>query len=221
MSSSSPILTPRGLLCAELSDQAPENRSHGGRRRVVRARTCLQRMHSRARDALAQQQPPLLSRASQQKHDPAAYGCCRSNPSSHHEAYISPAVCDSAGYASTSGSNRPSHFVRCGWFWAWGAVGATVAAGLVSLGPVALIPATVAGAAMARSGNAQRSIFGLLAGVGLLSLFVAYVQRDGPGTTCWHIATGTGCDQHLSPIPWLVVGLLLVLGAVVGQIRQR
>ena len=51
----------------------------------------------------------------------------------------------------------------------------------------------------------------------LLSLFVAYVQRDGPGTTCWHTATASGCDQHLNPMPWLVPVVLLVLGAIFGQ----
>ena len=47
-------------------------------------------------------------------------------------------------------------------------------------------------------------MFGLVTGVGLPLLVVAYVQRDGPGTTCWHTATTAGCDQHLNPIPWLV-----------------
>lgn len=73
---------------------------------------------------------------------------------------------------------------------------------------------------MSRSRTGLQSAFGLLAGAGLLSIFVAYVQRDGPGTTCWHTATASGCDQHLNPIPWLVVGLLLVLGAVLAQTRH-
>jgi hypothetical protein len=121
-----------------------------------------------------------------------------------------------AAYSST----QPSHLARCGWFWAWAAVGGAGALGLISLAPIALIPATIAAAAMARSRNSGESLFGLLAGPGLLSLFVAYVQRDGPGTTCWHTATASGCDQHLNPIPWLVVGVLLVSGAVIGQMRQ-
>jgi hypothetical protein len=91
---------------------------------------------------------------------------------------------------------------------------------MISLGPIALVPAMIAGTAMARSRSAHRFPFGLLAGAGFLSLFVAYVQRDGPGTTCWHTATAAGCDQHLNPIPWLVAGLLLVVGAVLGQSRQ-
>jgi hypothetical protein len=42
---------------------------------------------------------------------------------------------------------------------------------------------------------------------------VAWVQRDGPGTTCWHTATGGGCDQHLNPLPWLVIGIALFVAA--------
>jgi len=72
---------------------------------------------------------------------------------------------------------------------------------------------------MAPCRNSEQSLFGLLAGAGLLSLFVAYVQRDGPGTICWHTATSAGCDQHLNPIPWLVAGVLLIVAAVVSQMR--
>jgi hypothetical protein len=73
---------------------------------------------------------------------------------------------------------------------------------------------------MSRSRTGSRSAFGLFAGAGLLCLIVAYVQRDGPGITCWHTATASGCAQHLNPIPWLVVGIVLVAGAVIVQTRQ-
>ena len=73
---------------------------------------------------------------------------------------------------------------------------------------------------MSQRHTARRAAFGLLAGAGLLSLFVAYVQRDGPGTTCWHTASASACDQHLNPIPWLVVGLVPVVGAVLAQSRR-
>jgi hypothetical protein len=65
-------------------------------------------------------------------------------------------------------------------------------------------PALIIAALIARSPTARRSMFGLVTGVGLPLLVVAYVQRDGPGTTCWHTATTAGCDQDLNPIPWLV-----------------
>jgi hypothetical protein len=112
------------------------------------------------------------------------------------------------------------HSARCGWFWAWAAVGMLAVLGLVSLGPIVLAAAALAGAALAWSPMARRSALGLLAGVGLLALLVAYIQRDGPGTTCWRTATATGCDQHLNPIPWLVVGVLLIVGAVIAQARR-
>ena len=112
---------------------------------------------------------------------------------------------------------RPPHPIKCAWFWAWAVVGATAALGLVSLGPLALIPAVIAATVLTQNASARRSAAGVLAGAGFLLLYVAYVQRQGPGTTCWHTATATGCDQHLNPIPWLVVGLALVIGGVLAQ----
>ncbi len=109
-----------------------------------------------------------------------------------------------------------------GWFCAWGAVGAAAALGIVSLGPLALVPAILAAAIMLRHGAIRRSAFGLLSGVGVILLVVAWVQRSGPGTTCWHTATGGGCSQHLNPIPWLIVGLvLLAAGVLVHRARER
>jgi hypothetical protein len=117
---------------------------------------------------------------------------------------------------------RGRHAIACLGFWAWAIIGAVGTLGLVSfaLGPIAFGPALIAGAALATSQAARRSIFGLLAGAGLMFLFIAYVQRQGPGTTCWHTATAAGCDQHLNPIPWLVIGLLLLLSAIVLQQHQ-
>jgi hypothetical protein len=30
----------------------------------------------------------------------------------------------------------------------------------------------------------------------------------------------SGCGHHLNPIPWLVVGIVLVVGAVIAQTRH-
>ena len=51
--------------------------------------------------------------------------------------------------------------------------------------------------------------FGLLSGAGVLLLYVAWAQRAGPGTTCWHTQTASGCDQNLNPLPWLLAGIVL------------
>ena len=64
------------------------------------------------------------------------------------------------------------------------------------------------------------SAFGLLTAAGVLLLFVAWLQRAGPGTTCWQTATASGCDQHLNPLPWLVVGLAALVGGIVGHARR-
>jgi len=105
------------------------------------------------------------------------------------------------------------------WFVTWVAVGALVALGLVSLGLLALVPALlIAFAILLTSSAARRSAWGLLSGAGLLSLVVAYIQREGPGTTCWRTATGGGCEEHLDPRPWLIVGLALFLFGVAAQL---
>jgi hypothetical protein len=105
---------------------------------------------------------------------------------------------------------------------AWAAVGALGAFGLVStFGTLAFAPALIVGALMARGRTARESAFGLLTGAGFPLLFVAYVQREGPGTTCFHTATSAGCDQYLNPVPWLVLGLVLVLAGLVAQMRHN
>jgi len=105
------------------------------------------------------------------------------------------------------------------WFVVWLSVGALVAIGLVSLGPLALLPALLITLAVASSSAARRSAWGLASGIGVVSLLVAYVQREGPGTTCWRTATGGGCAEHLDPRPWLIAGVALLLLGLVAQMR--
>src|SRR3954452_22236444 len=101
-----------------------------------------------------------------------------------------------------------------GWFLVWALLGSAGALGAVSLGPLLLLAVALLGAYLSTRPVAPRSAFArmlvaagairLLAGAGALLLYVAWVQRDGPGTTCWHTATASGCDQHLNPLPWLI-----------------
>jgi hypothetical protein len=108
-----------------------------------------------------------------------------------------------------------------GWFCGFAAVGGLTALGAVSLGALALLPAIVVAYVLLRRDGARRSAFGLLSGAGLLLLYVAWLQRDGPGTTCWHKATSSGCEQHLNPIPWLVIGTVLAVAGVAGHVARR
>jgi hypothetical protein len=105
---------------------------------------------------------------------------------------------------------------------AWAVIGALTVLGVISFVIVlllllllAVVPLVGLGLIMATRPRARRSAFGLLSGLGVLFLYIAYVQRDGPGTTCWHTATGGGCEEHLNPIPWLVIDLAFVLGGIV------
>jgi hypothetical protein len=108
--------------------------------------------------------------------------------------------------------------MTCVWFWAWAGVGA-IATFSLDLGALVALPAfLVIGTLVATVGDrSHRSAFGLMTGAGLPLLFVAYVQRQGPGATCWHTASSAGCDQHLNPLPWLIIGIALVLGGLIAQ----
>lgn len=122
---------------------------------------------------------------------------------------------------ASPGRAHAPHATTCGWFWAWAGVGAFAILSL-DLGPLALLPAVLFGALVAAVGSTRHgAAFGLITGAGLPLLWVAYVQRQGPGTTCWHTATSAGCDQHLNPIPWLVVGIILAVGGLIGQTRHK
>ncbi len=103
------------------------------------------------------------------------------------------------------------------WFVAWALVGCAAVFGAFSLlliGLAAFGAAVVVAVLMARHPGARGSALGLLSGAGLPLVYVAYVQRDGPGTTCWHTATSSGCETHLDPIPWLVIGVVLVIAGL-------
>lgn len=69
--------------------------------------------------------------------------------------------------------------------------------------------------------SAGRSALGAITGAGVPFLIVAYVQRKGPGTVCWHTATASGCDEYLDPRPWLAIGLMLTLGGVAAFLVAR
>lgn len=70
-----------------------------------------------------------------------------------------------------------------------GRFGAVAAFGLLILGTLAVAPILLAGWIARTRPSLRRSWVGVMAGVGMISLYVAYVQRRGPGTICWQTAT--------------------------------
>jgi hypothetical protein len=109
------------------------------------------------------------------------------------------------------------------WFLAWAAVGLGFGLVVSVIGIFAVPLALLATALLIIFHHADRSALGILTGVGLVLLFVAYVQRRGPGTVTWHTATASGSDTYLDPRPWLAAGVVLVaigVGAFVWQGRH-
>jgi hypothetical protein len=90
----------------------------------------------------------------------------------------------------------------------------------VSLGPILVAPVFVIAALVWSRPEIRRSAFGLFSGAGALLLHVAWVQRAGPGTTCWQTQTASGCDQHLDPLPWLIAGIGLFVGGIAAHARR-
>lgn len=99
-----------------------------------------------------------------------------------------------------------THLSGCRWFWTWALIGCAAAFGFVSLGVLAAGPAALVGVSLARRPAARRSAFGFVSGVGVLLLYVAWVQRTG---------------EHLNPLPWLLAGVALLASGILGHGCRR
>jgi hypothetical protein len=108
---------------------------------------------------------------------------------------------------------------------AWLLTGAAWALSLVAILSIGLfvIPlAIVATVLLARRTSWRLGFSGLIAGPGAPLIYVAYLNRAGPGNVCTAVARGTSCMQEFDPLPWLIVGLALVAAGVAAfLIRTR
>jgi len=105
------------------------------------------------------------------------------------------------------------------WFVAWMVVGVGAALSTISL-PFLFPVVLLLGAALGLWSASRPHWWGLMSGAGLLLLYVAWVQRHGPGEYCEAIPGGTKCEDYLDPRPWLVIGLLLLAAGVIGEVRN-
>ena len=64
-------------------------------------------------------------------------------------------------------------------------------------------------------------MLGLLSGAALPLLYVAWLNRDGPGSVCTTSATDVSCVDELSPWPFVVVAVLLVVAGLLAFVRYR
>jgi len=122
---------------------------------------------------------------------------------------------------------RPPSLIgpRWPWFAVWLIVGASYAVsilGAASIGLFLLPLPALATILLARRPHANSGLPGLISGLGIPLLYVAYLNRAGPGTICTTTSAGQYCTDEWSPWPWLAAAVvLLVLGAAAFIVRQR
>lgn len=91
-----------------------------------------------------------------------------------------------------------------------GALLALAVAALLSIGPYALVAAVIAAVVVGRVTHG-RGLGGLAVGVGLLGLYLAWVQRRGPGLACTSSPGSQECQEYLDPVPFLVIGIVVIV----------
>ncbi len=114
-----------------------------------------------------------------------------------------------------------AHGPERAWFGVGIAFGFVASFGLLAAGTFAVVPVGIGAVLLARKRAFRSWAFGLPVGVGVLSLYVAYLQRRGPGTICWHTARAAGCDQYSDPKPWLIAGIAFAALGLVGYVLRR
>jgi hypothetical protein len=113
-------------------------------------------------------------------------------------------------------------------FIGWTVVGAGAVLGVLTILTIGIFvlpgAALVAGLLAWRGPQLSRRLVGpgLLTGAGVIPLYIAFLNRAGPGMVCTTSATSGSCTQEMSPWPWIVAGLCLVAaGAALGLVMCR
>lgn len=106
-----------------------------------------------------------------------------------------------------------------GWF--AGATWVVTVLGVLSIGIFVLPVAITLTVVLATRRTSSVGLPGIISGVGLPLLYIAYLNRGGPGNVCTKSALGESCTQEWSPWPWLAFGMaLLAVGIVVFAERK-
>lgn len=109
-------------------------------------------------------------------------------------------------------------------FGTWTLVGAGVGLGLLSIlsiGVFVLAASALGTVAVARWRGASADAVGIVAGLGLPPLYVAFLNRHGPGTDCTSIPGGSACTDLSSPWPWFAAGSVLLAAGVTAVVTMR
>jgi hypothetical protein len=106
------------------------------------------------------------------------------------------------------------------WTYAWWfLVGALLGLGVLALLTIGVLfllaAALLAGIGVGMSVLRNRSVVAIPAGVGLSVLYLAWLNRDGPGDVCEITSTVTKCTEQWSPWPFVAAAVVLVASSVV------
>lgn len=107
-------------------------------------------------------------------------------------------------------------------FAAWVVAGAGLCLGvltMLTIGPFVLLATLVlCGLLLWRPGFGL-GMTGGVTGAAVPVLWVAWLNRHGPGTFCTHTTNGTSCSDEWTPWPFLLLAVVLAFGGVVIFVR--
>ncbi|HEX4472895.1 MAG TPA: hypothetical protein VH085_13065 [Nocardioides sp.] len=110
-------------------------------------------------------------------------------------------------------------------FLGWCVLGATACLGVLSLltiGPFVLLLTLMLAGLMLWRVDFGWAMAGMISGASAPLLYVAWLNRGGPGSVCTFSADGgQSCGDEWSPWPFLVVAVLLAAAGVAVFARQR
>jgi hypothetical protein len=109
-------------------------------------------------------------------------------------------------------------------FLAWCVIGAALCFGVLSLlsvGAFVLLAALMVCGFLLWALELGWGMAGIISGAGLPLLYLAWLNRGGPGEVCTSTATSSECTDAWSPWPFVVVAVLLLVTGVVVFVRQR
>jgi membrane protease YdiL (CAAX protease family) len=98
-------------------------------------------------------------------------------------------------------------------FAVWTVLGAALGLGVLSLLTIGFLVLPLAAAASLAALpllGPDRGLAGLVSGLGVPLLYVAWLNRGGPGEVCRTTTDGFSCADAWSPWPWALAGLVLV-----------
>jgi hypothetical protein len=93
---------------------------------------------------------------------------------------------------------------------------------ILSIGVFILPVAVICTIFLVRNPGARQWAFGLISGCGLPCLWIALLNRDGPGDVCTSTNGVHSCTQEWDPRIWIAVGLgFVVLGVAATLVSHR